>query len=244
MIHYSVCLQGKTRENCEDNLSSAVSKDDKIKFYIVSDGMGGHEAGEVASQIVVTELSKTFSEYEYDSPEGLEEFLKNAVEKTDEKIKEEQNPLTKYKMGATLVAVAVIPDEKKAVFINVGDSRGFVINDGKTVFETREDTVAQEMRDNGYTELSIRYNPDSQLITKAMGMLQDDQEPTITNLEIGEQDVFLLCSDGLSDYLPLNEIVEIVQENGVSQETCEKLADAAMDAGSNDDITITLVKIG
>lgn len=244
MTDFSVKRVGISRKNCEDDMISAVSKDGKVKFYVVSDGMGGYNAGEVASKITVETIASLCGDYEFDSVVGLTSFIKSAVLEADKKIarSKRDNP-EQARMGATFVCVCVVPEKKTLLFANVGDSRGYTVKDGKLQKVTKDDSNNEHYRDIGLTEEEIESKHEGNMITKAMGYLGANDFPTFYERRFNEADYVLLCSDGLCGTLKDNEIEAVLSNEEPSNELCEKLADAAVSAGSHDDITITIVKV-
>lgn len=243
MIDFSVNRTGIRRDHCEDDLASADSKDGKVKFYVVSDGMGGENAGEVASKITVETFAEACREYEFDSVSGLKTFMKDAIKKADKEIaaRRREDPALSG-MGSTFVGVAVVPENDRLIFANVGDSRGYLIKDGKLVKVTKDDSRNEEYRDMGLSEEEIENCNEGNVITKAMGYLEPLDEPSIYERRIQEADALLLCSDGLCGYMRDAEIEAEISGKEINEGLCESLADAAVKSNSRDDITITIVK--
>ncbi len=243
MKSFSLCQKGIGRDHCEDNMTEAVSRDGRVSFFAVTDGMGGHAAGEIASEITARTFDTAVVGYEYTTLENLKEFLEKTVRRADEAVKNMADPLAARKMGATLVALAVVPGEKKLIFVNVGDSRGFVVKGGSLLPVTTEDTVENEMKALGYNRAAILNNPDRYSLTKAIGFLEPLDSPKFYELGAENVDLCLLCSDGISSYAPLAEIERILTEEEISGKTCFGLAEAAIKAKSGDDISEIIVKI-
>lgn len=244
MVDFSVNRTGLRRDHCEDNLTKTTSKDGKVFFYVVSDGMGGENAGEIASKITVDSFSDCACEYEFDSISGLMHFMENAVAKANSDIAERRmTDASCSGMGSTFVGVAAVPEKGVLIFANVGDSRGYLIKDGKLIRVTRDDSQNEYYRDMGLSEEEIEMMNEGNIITKAMGYLEPLEKPSVYERRFSEADAVLLCSDGLCGYSKDCDIEKIIADNEINQELCEELADGAVLDHSGDDITITIVKL-
>jgi len=242
MKYYSIKLTGRDREICEDNIGTAVSQDGKVNFYLLSDGMGGHNAGEVASNIVVTILADMCKTYVHEDDEKLHDFLEAAIVRADSEIVIRTRSNVDFEgMGATAVILAVVPQEKKLYFVTVGDSRAYIFKKGKLTQVSRDDSMAQMMREQGFSEYDIKRSQYRSTITKAMGFMEGIS-PNFYVRDFSEAELVLLCSDGLSSYTK-DEKISAILSRGVTEVTCDELAALAKDGGSDDDITINIVEI-
>ena len=224
--------------------------DKRLRLYVVADGMGGHAAGEVASDTAVTEIRRYISEHEavlhrfVNSGEGREDvlsLLEQAVRHAGQCIYRlaEQDP-SKRGMGTTTSLLLLTPT--RGFVAHVGDSRVYLVRDG-VVFQLTEDhSVINELKKRGkYDEATAgRYK---NAMTRAVGVFPEVQVDTF-DVDIASGDDFLLCSDGLTEYLRDDkEIVDVLrtQEFLAVPQTFVELANAR---GGKDNITSLVVHLG
>lgn len=233
---------GKVRQGNEDALFANAEHG----VFIVADGMGGHVAGEVASQIVTDTVGPGVSEAIAQGLAGaeLENRVLELIEEANRAILERaDNEPEKRGMGTTLTLLALVPGTGY-LMDQVGDSRGYLLRDGTLSQITRDHTVVQQQVDRGaLTPEQARDHPLSHILTRALGTeLSVEVDAYGDTVESG--DLFLLCSDGLSGMLPDDAIQEILETRGKNlQEIAEALIDAANEAGGMDNITAVLVRI-
>ena len=233
---------GKVRQGNED----ALFTDQEAGVFIVADGMGGHVAGEVASQIVTETVGPGVSKARSEGLEGTElqtrmlELIKEAnraiLERAD-------NEPEKRGMGTTLTMLALVPGSGY-VFDQVGDSRGYLLREGMLRQVTRDHTVVQQQVDRGaLTPEQAREHPLSHILTRALGTEEDVEADTYDD-EVNPGDLFLLCSDGLSGMLSDDRIYEILSApTDDLQSIADALIDAANDGGGLDNVTAVVVKV-
>ena len=253
---------GKEREQNEDafvicpDLSHPDWKKDKDSLelgtfgtlLVVADGMGGANAGEVASRLAVESIQKAFNSFDLasiiTSEKSIKAFLQDTITSADRCINEHmiEHPDT-IGMGTTLVICWILQD--RAFIAWCGDSRCYVFNPQSGLKAlTKDHSYVQGLIDKGeLTEEEALTHPDSNLITRGLG---DFDTPTadITIHPIQPNDVFLLCSDGLCGYCTNRTIEdEIKTYYHDTVECCDKLMKLALDAGGYDNICIALASI-
>lgn len=233
---------GKVRQGNEDSLFT----DEESGVFIVADGMGGHVAGEVASQIVAETVGPGVSEAIVAGLRGseLESRMLELIEEANQAILERaDNEPEKRGMGTTMTLLALVP-EGEYVFHQIGDSRGYLVRDGTLVQVTRDHTVVQQQVDRGaLTPEQARDHPLSHILTRALGTEPNvDADTYGDSLQAG--DIFLLCSDGLSGMVTDVELEEILLDPGDDLEAkAEAMIEAANAAGGLDNITAVIVKV-
>ncbi len=233
---------GRVRTGNED----AFFTDEGRGVFIVADGMGGHAAGEVASQIVSEMVGPGVSRA---VERGLEaEALKNEalalIGKANRAIlqRADHEP-EKRGMGTTLTLLTIMP-AGHYLFGQVGDSRGYLLRDGKLKQVTRDHTVVQQQVDQGaLTPEQARDHPLSHILTRALGTEEKVQADTYFDAA-QPGDRFLLCSDGLSGMLPDEQIWQILSTSTDDlQQIADTLVEAANQAGGLDNVTALIVEI-
>ncbi len=208
-------------------------------LFIVADGMGGHNAGDMASKLCVESFYKSVSESELRTPVSI---MNEAIFYAHGQIqaKADENP-DYYGMGTTLVA-AVIMDMTLYV-ANIGDSRLYVLRDGLEQI-TEDHSLVEEMVKSGeLAKESVRSHPNKNIITRALGIGIDIQ-PDYFNVNLQEGDMILMCSDGLTNMLEDAEIEYIIKNSRDDlRKTCMELVNRANEAGGKDNITVLLVEV-
>lgn len=224
---------GNVRKLNEDY--AAFIEDERFKIYLVADGMGGHNAGEIASKLAV----KSIIRYLLEHSEEDENILLNAVKYANNEIYEISQKNDKCKgMGTTITGCFIKGDMIQVV--NVGDSCCFSIKDNEIKKVTKDHSWVQELIDAGaITEEEGRVHPKKNIITRALGT-NSSVKIDIFNIDKNESSMFLLCSDGLSNEVQKEEMVEIVNRYKNFNEACEKLVDLAKARGGKDNITVLL----
>ncbi len=226
------------RENNED--SFLIMKLPDAYLMAVADGLGGHKAGEVASWIAVTTLKEVFWE-EYKA--GLQVsfvrlLLKKAHELAHSRIKENATG-EREGMGTTLVSAFV--RDGTAIIANTGDSRAYLIRNGKVIARTKDHSLVQELLDKGeITEEEAKRHPMRNVITKALGI---DFGVDLYEWKLEKGDVLLLSSDGLHDYVDESKIVEVVSSKNTAEDIARGLIKEALPV-TKDNVTVVVFKRG
>lgn len=233
---------GRVRQGNED----ALFADESWGVFIVADGMGGHVAGEVASQMVTERVGPGVSRAVEEGLRGgeLQERTLELIGEANRAILERaDNEPEKRGMGTTLTLLTLLP-ESDYLIEQVGDSRGYLLRDGELRQVTRDHTVVQQQVERGaLTPEQAREHPLSHILTRALGTEHAVEADTYGD-KAQPGDVFLLCSDGLSGMLPDARIHEILSTPIDSlQEIADALIDAANDAGGLDNITALVVRV-
>ena len=240
---------GCVRKHNEDNMLMA----SELGLFVVADGLGGHAAGEVASQIVVETIGRFVSEtvvqehtwpVEYDAALSFNaNRLQAAVSLSDKAIADDirSNP-ERETMGSTVVALLV--GEGRATLAHVGDSRAYLLNcDGIRQVTRDHSWVAEQVANGILTASEARVHPFRNVITQALGN-GGELSVEVQEMDLPESERLLLCSDGLSGMVPDQQIWEIVSRASSFQEAVEALIAAARAAGGEDNITAILVGLG
>ncbi len=179
-------------------------------FAVLSDGAGGHGGGDVASRITVERTLGWFRQ----QPIADEQVVRAALESANESIMQEQKsarPLAD--MRATAVVLALDTEARLAVWMHVGDSRLYVFRNHRVLTRTRDHSVLQSMIDAGYiTEDAVRTNPRRNALVSALGDPTAFAHAMPSDLAIEPGDAFLLCSDGLWDYIEDAEMAAMLAQ--------------------------------
>lgn len=213
-------------------------------FYaIVADGMGGHNAGDVASKLA-TDVTSDYinSAYKDDMEyEELKKMLIRAVEKANTVVFDEscKSRLTSG-MGTTIILCFII--DKKAIVLHIGDSRLYLIRSGNIKRITKDHSLVEELVAGGtITEEEAQNHPQKNIITRALGTSRK-VEVDVLEFDIKNEDTLLLCTDGLSNMISENEIKEIILNSENIIIAPQNLVNRANDNGGIDNITAVVLK--
>jgi len=233
---------GRARSNNEDS----VALDNDVALAVLADGMGGYNAGEVASNMATsfirTELGRWLREAQTHASDGeVRRAMDICVDNANRAIFNAANSNPQYAgMGTTLV-VAVIRDSHLLVG-HVGDSRAYRLRGGRLQQITRDHSLLQEQIDAGLiTPEQAAFSANKNLVTRAVGV-EDTVLLETHQHDVQPGDVYLLCSDGLSDMLDDASIGQLLLANESLTVACQALIDAANDAGGKDNISVVLVR--
>jgi serine/threonine protein phosphatase PrpC len=230
-----VTCKSDTGRQRRDNEDSAFAQ---APLFVVADGMGGAQAGEVASRLAVD----TFAEELPPAGPGVEERLAERVREANRRIHERARADREHAgMGTTLTAAYLQEDE--LVIAHVGDSRAYLLRDGALRRLTRDHSLVHELVERGkLTEAEAAEHPQRSIITRALG-----PEPTVEvdtwTYPVRPGDVLLLCSDGLTSMVSEDEVAEILAHGGALEHTGSELIEAANAAGGRDNITVVLFRV-
>ncbi|MGN0302568.1 MAG: Stp1/IreP family PP2C-type Ser/Thr phosphatase [Anaerotardibacter sp.] len=221
---------GRVREHNEDSMLLAAP------LFAVADGMGGHEAGEVASEIAIQTLAEM-------TPEHLDAIgLEQAVVAANLNVmRAPAQGVGRDGMGTTLTAAMV--ENERLLVAQVGDSRAYLLHGGHMQQITRDHSLMADMIESGQiTEEEARFHPNRSVITRAIGS-DAYMRPDIYELNVVAGDRLLLCSDGLNTMLEDREIRYILSSVSNPQKCCEELVEAALRAGGHDNVTVVVVDV-
>ena len=208
------------------------------RFCAVADGMGGHNAGEVASALAV----RVFSEEMRAARKPNGHVLREAVESANREVyREASRDDSKSGMGTTFTALS---EDKKGVYIaHVGDSRAYLVRNGAIMRVTMDHTLVEEMVMQGLiTVREAKVHPKRNYITRALGTGKE-VEVDLIQLDVRPGDVFLLCTDGLSNALDDRALLETMISDLTWQEKAAALVRQALEAGGHDNITAMIVTL-
>lgn len=243
---------GRARAHNEDTIFTLNSLidgfDSPVSFglYLVADGMGGHQSGEVASNLAAQATSQylmenVFNGFVYDrknfSVEELEHHLMNAVNAAQKSISH------RVPGGGTTLTLVMVLGER-LFFTHVGDSRLYTIDlDGQMKLETKDHSLVKRLIDLGeITENEASMHPQRNVLYRALGQT-DPFEPDIGQLSLEKGERFLICSDGLWGVLEENQMISILNDQKINleQSVCD-LVNAANESGGPDNISLVLVE--
>jgi len=224
------------KRTLNEDFASYLEKEE-FKIYVVADGMGGHNAGEVASQMaaerIVSYVNERFSSCR------VEELIDEAIKKVNRDIFIYSNTNEKLNGMGTTVTVCFIT--KNFIQIaNVGDSCCLAIKDNEIRKITKDHSLVQELVDSGnISEEEAEKHPKKNIITRALGT-SSTVSVDVFRLDNNQYDLYILCSDGLTNELTKEEILQVVTEDEDYIRNANKLVYLAKENGGRDNITVLL----
>jgi len=205
----------------------------------VSDGMGGAQAGEVASALVVETITKEIADAPLETPRDT--MLNDAIQAAHEVVRQ-QGKRDRARMGATLTAVFVRAG--RAYIAEVGDSRAYLVRGGDMAQVTHDQSMVQLLVDSGVMKPEEATNsPMKNVILQAMGH-QPELKIAMARLDLRARDCLVLCSDGLTGHVSDEEIKQVILQTKRPSEAAQKLVDMANERGGKDNITVIVAGIG
>lgn len=221
----------------------------ELGFFAVADGLGGHEGGEVASQLVLSTVADFLAAQEeqprpatsvwVEPVDGVEGLIVQAVRLAHHEVNVHQSGRLSM-MASTITAVLLRDGE--AVVCNLGDSRTFLVRGGEVRRLTRDHTVLAEMEEAGLDTRNPFALMHRNSLTGAVGM-DASVEPECCRVAVKPGDVLVLASDGLYEPVPPEIMLPLLEQGGSAQELAERLVAEAYDRGGTDNITGVVVRV-
>jgi serine/threonine protein phosphatase PrpC len=242
---------GRQRADNEDAFGNFVDG----RLFVIADGMGGHNAGAVASAMAVEAIETFFRSYHAEPhqvwPYPVDRSLSLAANLLRVGIKVANDRIrtaaaadrARARMGTTAVAMAI--GEEQLAIAHAGDSRAYRFRGGSVTRLTRDHSVAEEMRAARpeMTDDELATFAHRNVVTRSLGS-KEDLEPAVYVGRVQHGDVFLLCSDGLWGVVPDGRMTTILRQSGDLETACQALVDAANGAGGPDNVSVLLVRAG
>ena len=237
-LHWGAATDaGRIRDENEDAFVA------EAMVFVVADGMGGHQAGEVAAALAVSTLRDRL----HDGATSTDVVIAAVVEANAAIFQTAHNNAAQRGMGTTLTAIAVMPTtdarHEQLAVVNVGDSRAYLLRQGELTRATVDHSYVQELLATGHiTESEARTHPRRNIVTRALGI-----EPIVRVdawvLPLVRFDRFVLCSDGLVDEVDDGEILQIITANTDPQAAADALVAAAVSNGGRDNVTVIVIDV-
>lgn len=231
--------KGVIRENNEDNL--IIVETEKYNLYAVADGMGGHKAGEIASSMLINVIKEYFVNNNEREDFKVPTFINESIRIANLKIVGEASNKEEYAGMGTTVTMAVIDLSENVAYIgNVGDSRTYIIRENEIKQITEDHTYVHELVKEGKITLKeAKSHPNRNIITRAIGS-EENINIDIFEIELMQNDILLLCSDGLTTHISDDEIMSTIKTYGCS-ESVKKLIELSNYNGGTDNITVIII---
>ena len=239
MKSYSITDVGQKRTVNQDFVFTSETPVGNLpNLFVVADGMGGHKAGDFASSYAVEVLLSTIREDENSNPVKI---IRAAIETANTQLlREASDNEAMSGMGTTMVLVTIVGHY--AYVANVGDSRLYLIDENKISQITKDHSLVEEMvRMGEISRYDARNHPDKNIITRALGAGRD-VDVDFFDVRLTPGDILLLCSDGLSNMVPDEDIRQVILTSETLEEAGRRLVSMANDNGGRDNIAVVLVE--
>lgn len=232
---------GKIREVNEDSVA-VLKRPDGLILAIVADGMGGHKAGDVASKMTVDQLGRYFLEDQeeaFSTLDNKKEWLSERVQLINRSVYDHSMEHLECKgMGTTLIAALLEGNE--GILCHIGDSRAYLINGGIEQI-TRDHSYVNVLVDSGeISQEEAEEHPKKNWIVRALGT-EADIERELIHFSFVDASYLLICSDGLSNKIPKEELASIVHTTAPLSQKGQELVTIANDRGGEDNISFVLL---
>jgi protein phosphatase len=210
--------------------------------FIVADGMGGHAAGEVASEMAVRIIARELGDVSHTTNAEVADLIRHSIVEANSAIFQRTlSEQDKRGMGTTATAMVVVGD--KYLIGQVGDSRAYVLRDGALLQLTKDHSYVQEQVDAGYlSPEEARTHPYSNVITRCVGA-NVDVSPDVYSGTLHVGDVYLLASDGLTGMIEDDDLMEMMRKLRDPQQLADELVNEANRRGGLDNVTVIVVRV-
>ena len=232
---------GQRRKVNEDAAGYFESKNN-IPLMMVCDGIGGHNAGEIASAMALMSIGQAWGKTEFNDIEEVYQWLIQKITEANEAIFTRSAQYEDlYGMGTTVVVASIIGNQ--LMIANVGDSRAYVLRNFQLKQLTEDQSLVNALLKSGeITPEEAENHPNKNIVTQSLGVTSS-VEIDFVRMTMKNEDTLILCSDGLSDMLSLEEIRNVMNHYSDVEQQVEKAVQEANEAGGRDNITVAIAKI-
>jgi len=238
----SLCHQGAIRENNEDAIGYGIHEELDAVWMLVADGMGGHNAGEVASKMLVDHIKDEWDKVSITNQANWQTWIREQLNAANLSILE-QAKHTAGQQGMGTTGVLMVIENKKCHLGWVGDSRAYTLKNADLVQETIDHTMIQELVNKGAISAETAKNANTKnLLSQAIGVREKITVDT-TTLAINNGDTVMLSTDGLHDYINEQEINNFLTIFSSGKNICHEMIYRAMAKNSRDNLTVGLVNL-
>lgn len=233
---------GKRRKSNQDYTATFTNQKNQL-LALLADGMGGHQAGDIASRQAVEEIGIAWEATTIDDSEKAVQWFLQHIQQANQRIFEKgQSQPTLSGMGTTLEVVTLL--DNHLALAHVGDSRIYLFREQRLIALTEDHSLVNALLKSGeITQEMAENHPRKNIITRSLGM-PGSLEVDVAIHKIEDQDQLLLCSDGLTNMVSEPKIAQILLEAASLQDASQRLIDEANAKGGLDNITVLLIDVG
>jgi len=217
--------------------------DAEHRIFAVADGVGGAEAGEVASQTAIDVLQEAFR-HQLGDGDDVEDLMELSIQRANSSIHQMAAEHPRFSMMATTI-VALHLDRGKATIGHVGDSRLYRVSpDGQLIRETADHSIVEEeVRAGRMTPEQAAHHPSKNVISRALGA-EESVEVDMKTIEVEEGTRFLLCTDGITRHIPDSELRQLLTSAQEADAICKQMKERCYERGAEDNLTAVIVEVG
>lgn len=229
--------KGLVREINQDSMY--LPKKNSIPLFIVADGMGGHKAGEIASKLTVDIIKNEITQksLDFSNLRDVKKAIKDAIKLANKEVFQYSLNHVECKGMGTTVTLGYVYNNF-FVIAHVGDSRAYYLRDKKLIRITEDHSLVNELiRAGKITPSEALIHPQRNVILRAVGT-SSDIDIDLNTIEINPSDLFIICSDGLTNMINESEIQKIFEKNDDIEHACEQAIESAIYKGGKDNITV------
>lgn len=231
---------GKIRQINEDSYSNVSIEN--YDFFIVADGMGGHSDGELASSLASDSFTEYIKNANIDNFEDIIDLQEKAIDYANDKVLKIAGK-KQEKMGTTVVCLCIDYLKNQLHLSHIGDSRIYIYRDKKFTQLTKDHSLLNDLLDSGVLNEDEAENfANKSAITRAVGISPNTRADSKT-IDYKTNDIILLATDGLTNEVSEDEIINIIETNDEVFDISINLVDAAISAGGRDNVTVTTIKM-
>lgn len=233
---------GKRRKSNQDYTATFTNQKNQL-LALLADGMGGHQAGDIASRQAVEEIGIAWEATTIDDSEKAVQWFLQHIQQTNQRIFEKgQSQPTLSGMGTTLEVVTIL--DNHLALAHVGDSRIYLFREQRLIALTEDHSLVNALLKSGeITQEMAENHPRKNIITRSLGM-PGSLEVDVAIHKIEDHDQLLLCSDGLTNMVSEPKIAQILLEAASLQDASQRLIEEANAKGGLDNITVLLIDVG
>ncbi|GAX02751.1 serine/threonine protein phosphatase [Secundilactobacillus pentosiphilus] len=230
---------GKRRKDNEDSVGIFTNQQG-VKLAIIADGIGGNQGGDVASEMAVTHMGHSFTATNAKTIDDIKNWLQKQISSENQDIRNRSEQFLDLKGMGTTVVLAVIFNQTVLIG-NIGDSRGYLLRDHIFSQVTEDHSLVNELVKRGeLSKQAARVHPKKNVITRSLG-IEKAVQIDMHYLELTDNDMLLLCSDGLSDMVNDEQIQKVLENDSTVGQKCDQLIQLANEAGGLDNISVILI---
>jgi len=238
----TACDQGVVRSNNEDTI--CYGNDEKLGVFwmLIADGVGGHKAGEVASDFLADHVEQVFEQLTQAPEQGWLLWVEQQLMQANNGIYKLAQSQASYQ-GMSTTGVFIVIDNKQCHLAWVGDSRAYSLSNNLLKQETIDHTMIQYLVDKGaITAEEAKKSNTKNLLSKAIGA-KDNVEVDSLSLSVNAGDTLMLSTDGLHDYLSDEQLARYMENSNINHSVCSDMISQSIAQSSRDNITVGIIKI-
>ena len=242
-MNYSIKTDRGKRKDNQDSTATFFNQSN-VLLAILCDGLGGHQAGDIASEMAVSQIGNSWEQTIFTSKDTyiIQTWLKGVINRENTRIFKAANRYPDLEgMGTTLVASVVL--EQQVLFANIGDSRAYTYKDSELTLITQDHSFVAELQRSGeLTELEAKNHVNRNALTRSLGV-EGELDIDFFKVLKDSVDLVLLNSDGLSNTLSKEQMIDVLNSNHDLEQKAVDLVDLAIRNEASDNVTVNLISV-